>query len=168
MRWAKQSLTRRKILTIRIRNIAKAILFFNRDDKYYQFSNFSGHGFELDGYRWKTMEHYFQAMKFEGTDQFSRILNCGSPKQAKDLGQSRIIAIRKDWDSVKEGIMYRGLKQKFSNPELRTLLLSTGKKELIENSPYDKYWGVGPNGNGKNRLGNLLMDLRAEFKALDA
>ena len=144
--------------------MAKEIYFFKREDRYYEFSNFSGFGFELDGNKWKTMEHYFQATKFEGTEQFERILNSGSPKQAKDLGQTRAIPIRGDWDQVKEEIMLSGLRLKFANPELKELLISTGKKKLIENSPYDKYWGIGPNGKGKNRLGELLMQLREELK----
>lgn len=144
--------------------MAKTIYFFNRDDKYYQLSNFSGFGFSLNGHQWRTMEHFFQAMKFEGTDHFYKILNCGSPKQAKDLGQSRAFPMREDWDLVKEDIMMLGLKQKFSDPTLKSLLLKTGKKELVENSPYDKYWGVGSNGKGKNRLGVLLMALRNEIK----
>lgn len=148
--------------------MAKEIYFFDRNDKYYELSNFAGFGFELNGHHWRTMEHYFQAMKFEGTSQFEKILNCGSPKQAKDLGQSRAIAIRPDWDVVKEQIMLAGLKAKFENAELKTLLLGTGKKILIENSPYDSYWGIGPNGKGKNRLGHLLMQVRKEVGGADA
>jgi ribA/ribD-fused uncharacterized protein len=144
--------------------MAKEIHFFNRDDKYFELSNFAGFGFELKGIYWRTMEHYFQAMKFEGTPQFEKIQNSGSPKQAKDLGQSRAYPIRGDWDKVKEEIMLSGLREKFKNPDLRLLLISTGKKVLIENSPYDKYWGIGPNGKGKNRLGVLLMQLREELK----
>ena len=146
-------------------SMAKSIKFFAKNDKYYQLSNFAGVGFDLDGNYWKTMEHYFQAMKFSGTSQFNKIRDCGSPKQAKDLGQSRAIPIRSDWDSVKEEIMIIGLRLKFQNSELKQLLINTGKKELIEDSPYDKYWGIGPNGKGKNRLGVLLMQLRGELKA---
>ena len=143
--------------------MAKEIYFFGKDDKYYELSNFAGFGFALRGHHWRTMEHYFQAMKFEGTLQFEKIRNSGSPKQAKDLGQSRAVAIRGDWDAVKEDVMYAGLKAKFDNAELKALLLGTGKKILIENSPYDSYWGIGPNGKGKNRLGVLLMQLRKEL-----
>lgn len=143
--------------------MAKEIFFFDRHEKYHELSNFAGFGFELGGHSWRTMEHYFQAMKFVGTPQFDKILNCGSPKQAKDLGQSRAIAIRPDWDAVKEEIMFAGLKEKFKNAELKALLLGTGKKTLIENSTYDSYWGIGPNGKGKNRLGVLLMQLRKEL-----
>ena len=144
--------------------MAKEVYFFSREDKYFEFSNFAGFGFELNGRRWRTMEHYFQAMKFEGTPQFEKIANSGSPKQAKDLGQSRAYPIRGDWDSVKESIMLAGLRAKFQDPELKLLLLGTGKKKLIENSPYDTYWGIGPNGKGKNRLGVLLMQLREELR----
>ncbi|WMW82038.1 NADAR family protein [Undibacterium cyanobacteriorum] len=143
--------------------MANSIYFFNRDDKYFELSNFAGFGFELNQHYWRTMEHYFQAMKFEGTPQFEKILNAGSPKQAKDLGQSRAYPIRSDWDQVKEEIMLLGLREKFKNPELKALLLGTGKKILVENSPYDRYWGIGPNGKGKNRLGMLLMQLRSEL-----
>jgi ribA/ribD-fused uncharacterized protein len=144
--------------------MAKIIYFFKKDDKYYQLSNFAGFGFELNGYRWATMEHYFQAMKFEGTPHFNKILNCGSPKQAKDLGQSRDTPIRSDWEAVKEKIMLDGLRAKFSDPELRSILTGTGKKDLVENSPYDSYWGIGSNRKGKKRLGVLLMQLREELK----
>ncbi|MCF6442481.1 NADAR family protein [Pseudoalteromonas luteoviolacea] len=145
--------------------MAKTIKFFAKNDKYYQLSNFAGFGFELDGHYWKTMEHYFQAMKFIGTEQFDKIKNCGSPKQAKDLGQTRAIPIRSDWDSVKEEVMLVGLRKKFQDKALRDLLIATGKKELIEDSPFDKYWGIGANGKGKNRLGFLLMKLRDELKS---
>ena len=144
--------------------MAKVIKFFAKDDKYYQLSNFAGFSFDLNGHHWRTMEHYFQAMKFEGTEQFEKIKNSSSPKQAKDLGQSRAFPIRKDWDSVKEDIMMLGLRQKFMNNELKEILLGTGKKELIEDSPYDKYWGIGSNRKGKNRLGVLLMQLRDELR----
>jgi predicted NAD-dependent protein-ADP-ribosyltransferase YbiA (DUF1768 family) len=43
--------------------------------------------------------------------------------------------------------------------------MDTGNEELVENSPYDYYWGVGRNGTGKNRLGILLMKLREELSA---
>lgn len=42
------------------------IYFYSAREKPYGcFSNFSRHGFELDGQWWITSEHYFQAQKFE-------------------------------------------------------------------------------------------------------
>jgi len=44
------------------------------------------------------------------------------------------------------------------------LLVETGDRELIENSPMGYYWGCGLTGAGKNRLGVLLMELREELR----
>jgi ribA/ribD-fused uncharacterized protein len=48
-------------------------------------------------------------------------------------------------------------------PELRALLLATGAEDLAEAAPTDYYWGIGRDGSGQNRLGLLLMRLRAEL-----
>lgn len=61
--------------------------------------------------------------------------------------------------------MKHALRQKFSHPKLKALLLSTKKRELVENSPFDRYWGCGGDGTGANRLGVLLMEVRQELEA---
>jgi predicted NAD-dependent protein-ADP-ribosyltransferase YbiA (DUF1768 family) len=43
-------------------------------------------------------------------------------------------------------------------------LLETGDREIIENSPVDSYWGIGPDGRGENMVGKILMRLRKELK----
>ena len=133
------------------------IYFFSKSDRYFWLSNFSSYGFEEDGVFWPTVEHYFQTQKFHDRDFQEKIRNAKSPKQAKALGQTRKIRIRNDWEAVKEDVMLNALRKKFQSPKLRQMLLSTGKRELIENSTYDKYWGCGRGGRGKNRLGKLLM-----------
>ena len=58
--------------------------------------------------------------------------------------------------------MYDGLKRKFkTHIELRDRLLATGEAILIEHTHKDSYWADGGDGKGKNRLGILLMRLRA-------
>ena len=42
----------------------------------------------------------------------------------------------------------------------------TGEEELAEAAPTDFYWGVGRDGTGQNRLGHLLMRIRAELREL--
>jgi predicted NAD-dependent protein-ADP-ribosyltransferase YbiA (DUF1768 family) len=70
-----------------------------------------------------------------------------------------LVTIRPDWEDVKDDIMRKGLCAKFSqNPALKKLLISTKGATLEEASPYDSYWGTAK--NGKNMLGNLLMELR--------
>lgn len=58
--------------------------------------------------------------------------------------------------------MYEGLTAKFTqNENIRLKLLETGDRKLIEHTDRDKFWGDGGNGEGKNRLGILLMKLRS-------
>jgi len=41
--------------------------------------------------------------------------------------------------------------------------LGTGDAELVEHSHNDRYWADGGDGSGQNRLGQLLMELRAQL-----
>lgn len=62
--------------------------------------------------------------------------------------------------------MLRALRAKFStNSQLRSLLLSTGQRVLIEHTSNDDYWGDGGDGHGRNRLGALLMTVREELRS---
>ncbi len=143
-----------------------SITFYSKTEAYAELSNFAAYGFEEDGVFWPTVEHYFQAQKFPGPENAEireRIRRAASPKQAKSLGRSRKYPIRPGWDNVREDVMRHALRRKFENPELRALLLGTGDRPLIESSPSDTYWGAGRSGRGRNRLGHLLMELRAEL-----
>jgi ribA/ribD-fused uncharacterized protein len=60
--------------------------------------------------------------------------------------------------------MLHALRCKFADPELQVLLLSTGLRTLIENSPHDSYWGCGRDGKGENRLGVILMRVREDLR----
>jgi ribA/ribD-fused uncharacterized protein len=137
------------------------IYFYSSTDSYYEFSNFSKHGFELKNKYWPTVEHYFQAQKFPDHPQEERIRTASTPSKAKQLGRTRSVALRSDWEFVKEKVMKEAVLAKFrTHEDLKTLLLSTGKEKLVENAPSDYYWGCGANGNGKNRLGQILMEVR--------
>lgn len=143
----------------------KQILFYRIADEFGGFSNFSPHGFELKGKRWPTSEHYFQAQKFAETEHEELVRLAKSPMIAARMGRSRQRPLRNDWETVKEDIMREALKAKFTqNPSLRAMLLGTGEAELIEHTINDRYWGDGGNGNGKNRLGILLMELREQLR----
>ena len=62
--------------------------------------------------------------------------------------------------------MRRVVTAKFeTHAALREHLLSTGERPLVERAPGDTFWGAGPDGMGENRLGRLLEDLRARFRA---
>jgi N-glycosidase YbiA len=142
-----------------------AICFYSVSAAYGEFSNFSAHPIELKGRVWPTSEHYFQAQKFAGTPYEEEVRLAKSPMIAARLGRSRKQPLRSDWESVKEQVMQEALHAKFTqHAPLRTLLLQTGDAELIEHTRNDNYWGDGGDGSGKNRLGQLLMELRSQLK----
>ena len=140
------------------------ILFYRQNDPSGEFSNFSAHPFKLNGRVWPTSEHYFQAQKFAGTEHEEAVRNAKTPSMAAKLGRSRSLPLRADWEAVKDDVMRTALRAKFEqHPKLKALLLSTGDAELIEHTRNDRYWADGGDGTGKNRLGYLLMELRAEL-----
>jgi N-glycosidase YbiA len=142
------------------------IYFYSTHDEYGCFSNFSAHGFELDGLWWSTSEHYFQAHKFIDTPQFEAIRQAKTPKEAALMGRDRQYPLRPDWDEVKDKIMYSAVLCKFeTHLDIRTILLSTGDEELIENTSTDYYWGCGTEKTGENRLGQILMEVREELRS---
>ena len=141
----------------------------SKEQPYGCFSNFSAHDFELDGLWWPTSEHYFQAQKFAGTPHVEEVRRAQSPKQAAMRGRSRQRPLRADWEQVKDDVMRRGVLRKFeTHADLRATLLGTGDEEIVENAPGDYYWGCGSDGSGKNRLGQILMEVRATLREREA
>ncbi len=147
------------------------IKFYLQNGAYGFMSNFSRHPIYIADKIWPTTEHYFQAQKFAGTEHEEAVRCASTPKQAALMGRDRTRPLRADWESVKDEVMREALKAKFTqHPELRQALLDTGDALLIEHTKNDAYWADGGDGSGKNRLGELLMALRAELSAarLDA
>jgi N-glycosidase YbiA len=143
-----------------------AIYFYSaREEPYGCFSNFSPHGFELDGKWWRTSEHYFQAQKFAGTPGEEEVRRARTPREAAERGRDRRRPLRRDWEDVKDEIMRVAVLQKFeAHADIRAILLGTGDEEIVENAPRDFYWGCGSDGSGKNMLGIILMETRAIFR----
>ena len=59
--------------------------------------------------------------------------------------------------------MRKALRAKFyQHPQLTAELLATRDAMIVEHTANDTYWADGGNGEGKNMLGILLMELRQE------
>lgn len=141
------------------------IYFYGRTKEWGEFSNFAHFPFELDGKSWPTSEHYFRAMKFAGTEHEEQIRNAKRPNDAARMGRQRSRPLRKDWEAVKDDVMRAAVWAKFSQHEsLKSLLLSTGDEDLVENAPGDYYWGCGADGSGRNMLGRILAETRARLR----
>lgn len=140
------------------------VYFYAQTDDYAEFSNFAPYGVSIDDVWWPTVEHFFQAQKFDDHEYRERIRRARRPKDAKSLGMTRQLPLRADWEAVKDGVMLGAVRIKFATHEkLRLLLLSTGKRLIVENAPMDAYWGCGPDGQGLNKLGQILMKVREEL-----
>ncbi len=146
------------------------IEFYRERDGYGEFSNFASFPVQIDGKYWPTTEHYFQAQKFHGTDREEAIRLAASPSIAAKMGRSRRFPLRRDWEQVKDEIMYHAVMAKFTQyAKLRDLLLATGSAEIVEHTGNDSYWADGGDGHGRNQLGKTLMRVREELRqeALD-
>ncbi len=143
------------------------IYFYKTNDKYGYFSNFSKHGFELEGKYWMTSEHYFQAQKFVGTEYIEQVRISSTPMEAANMGRDRSKPLRKDWEEVKDDIMRIAVLEKFKiNSDAKEILLSNGAKEIIEKTTKDYYRGCGEDGIGENMLVKILMETRDTLRHL--
>ncbi|KOG56902.1 Swarming motility protein ybiA [Streptomyces virginiae] len=124
-------------------------------------SNFSDRGFDLDGVWWPTSEHYFQAQKCKGTRHTDLIRFARTPLRAAEMGRDSSKPLRRDWKRVQDEVMRRVVATKFrAHADIRDILLSTGDEEIVEDTTTDHCWGRGSTGNGKNRLGRILVRTR--------
>jgi ribA/ribD-fused uncharacterized protein len=167
-----------------------AIQFSNKlDNKYVGFSNFAATPFRAPGKQiaapdgtaypefgvsgsvgqsdpsrqtWPTVEHYYQAMKFPQDPAWQEEIRMAStPAKAKKMGLSRDHPVRGDWEVIRDRVMRTALEAKFrQNPVQLSLLQETGAARIEDRSVGDMYWGTGPNGTGKNRLGALIEQIR--------
>lgn len=134
------------------------------DGKYEFLSNFFPAIVSIDGMRFPTVEHAFQAAKTDRPSEKLAIQQAKTPGQAKRMG--RKVSLIEEWDDVKDSIMLYLLRQKFcSGSSLAEDLVETRNTTLVEgNVWHDTYWGVCTcpkcGGRGANVLGQLLMYVR--------
>ena len=144
------------------------IYFYKADQSYGCFSNFSLHPIQLEGTVWSTVEHYYQAQKFVGTENEGLIItiqNAKTPMEAATIGRDRTLKLRCDWEQVKTQVMWQGVLTKFlTHTDIQKILLDTGDELIVEDSPIDYYWGCGREKTGQNHLGKILMKVRQEIR----
>ena len=136
-------------------------VYFSRSDPFQAFGTFSRHSIFLEDLEWPSVEHYYQAMKFEDPDYRDRIRLADHPKKARKLGRARWKRRRQDWKQVKVTVMTRGVYIKCrTHADIAEALLATDDIALVENSNYDYFWGCGRDRRGSNMYGKVLMNVR--------
>lgn len=147
-------------------NTSEVIRFYRVHEPFGNFSNFAPFAILIGTEIWPTVEHYFQASKFEDFSLKDKIRSMISPMDAAIEGRNINNPLRPDWDAVKDSIMLKALRAKFyQSPRLKKELQSTGNALIIEHTHNDNYWGDGGDGSGRNRLGELLMEVRNSLNA---
>jgi ribA/ribD-fused uncharacterized protein len=134
--------------------------------------------FVVEDVLYYSAEHWMMAKKAElfDTVKVHEIINTKSPSEVKTIGKEIENYDENIWKENRYEIVKQGTFHKFSqNQVLKTFLLSTKEKIIVEASPVDKIWGIGlapddkkinnPNNwRGLNLLGFALMEIRDELK----
>lgn len=159
---------------------AKYIFFWGHQSKNNQidkacFSQWFPASFTINDVTYPTAEHYMMAEKarlFNDIETLSKILNAKTPAQAKALGREVKSYDDQLWIENRFDIVVTANLAKFEqNTDLKTFLISTSNRILVEASPVDKIWGIGlaqdhPDAHqpmlwqGLNLLGFALMKVR--------
>jgi ribA/ribD-fused uncharacterized protein len=146
------------------------IRFYRVNEPYGCLSNFARYPITIAGTVWPTSEHWFQAQKFVGTaveEELGEAIRLEpSPMKAALIGRDRTKPRRADWEAVRDDLMREVVRAKFTqHADLRRVLLSTGDAVIVEHTASDDYWGDGGDGSGRNVLGRILMEVRAELRS---
>jgi predicted NAD-dependent protein-ADP-ribosyltransferase YbiA (DUF1768 family) len=135
-------------------------------------SNASMYGFELEGKRWPSVEHYWHAKKFVGTHYEEEIRKAPTIYRVRCLvreryylydDQGKVIKkkiygtgsgisyhIRSDWDQIESSVLEEAIRAKFrQNPRLMKKLQETDGLTLIDTT--------------NEHTGPILESLRAEL-----
>lgn len=149
------------------------IRFYRASEKPYgAFSNLHRRPIEFEGLVFATSEHAYQAGKARKPEVRDWVLSAPSPALVAMAAHGLYYwDIAPGWSRTKFDRMRGVLRAKFTQHEdLRNLLLGTGDARLVESATVDnevnRLWGE-VNGEGRNMLGTLLMELREELRKED-
>lgn len=121
-----------------------------------------------------------KALMFGDAETAEQVARAPHPGAAKTLGRQARGFDEQVWARQRFGIVVTGNMAKFSqHPELRTFLLATRERVLVEASPRDQVWGIGLAADderaasphtwqGLNLLGFALMEVRHRLQATTA
>ena len=131
--------------------------------------------FSAEGILYPSAEHWMMAGKaklFGDEEILHKIQQTASPAEAKKLGRAVRNFEQNAWEEARYEIVKEGNLLKFGqNDDLKTYLVNTQERVLVEASPYDPIWGIGLKQDasnienphtwqGLNLLGFALMEVR--------
>ena len=135
------------------------VFFYERE--FYPFSNFSSFMVMYEGTLWATSEHAYQASKFTEPSLIQEIKEARSSHDAFQLSRKYAHLEKSNWKEIRVRVMEEIVREKLvQHPVIQKKLEETGSREILEDSPIDSFWGLGPNKDGENQLGKIWMKLR--------
>lgn len=147
------------------------IRFYRASEKPYgAFSNLFRREVVFEGEKFATSEHAYQAGKPRKPAVRAWLMAAPSPALLAMAAHGLYYwDVAPGWSKIKFDRMRAVLHAKFiQHDDLRTLLLSTASARLVESAsvdnPVNRLWGE-VNGEGRNMLGEMLMELRSELAA---
>ncbi|ESY51892.1 MULTISPECIES: NADAR family protein [unclassified Mesorhizobium] len=149
------------------------IRFYRASEKPYgAFSNLYRRPIDFEDETFPTSEHAYQAGKARKPEVRDWVLSAPSPGLVAMAAHGLYYwDIAPGWSRTKFDRMRGVLRAKFTQHEdLKDLLLSTRDARLVESATVDnevnRLWGE-VNGEGRNMLGQLLMELRTSLRDED-
>lgn len=150
---------------------ADEIRFYRASEKPYgAFSNLYRREILFDDENFATSEHAYQAGKARKPEVKAWLMSAPSPALLAMAAHGLYYwDVAPGWSRTKFDRMRAVLRAKFEqHPDLSDLLLSTGSARLVESATVDnevnRLWGE-VNGQGRNMLGMMLMELRDTLRA---
>lgn len=150
------------------------IRFYRASEKPYgAFSNLHRREIVFEGETFATSEHAYQAGKARKPEVRAWLMSAPSPALLAMAAHGLYYwDVSPGWSKLKFDRMRAVLRAKFDqHPDLRALLLSTGSARLVESATVDnevnRLWGE-VNGQGRNMLGEMLMELREALRSEQA
>ena len=125
---------------------------------YFPLTNYSMYSIKIGDEEFKSVEHYYQAMKFlKNKKIYQKVKDSKTSLDAKKFGEDFFYEDKK----LEEEVLERALKSKFSQyPELKKILKET--KGDILYKILDPILGIGFDNQGKNKVGKILKKIRDE------
>jgi len=144
-------------------------IFIRRSkDPFGWMGNMSAYPIQFEGLTFKTAEHLFQALRFDGKPNIQALIR-GEPNPfqaklvAKKWAKEMTVPQRSELDLINMRLVLKLKLQQ--HPDLAELLISTGTIEIKEDcskraTESGLFWGVDDKDNGFNWLGRLWMEQR--------
>lgn len=142
------------------------VIIITANNEYQLLHPYSNITFIVDGKEWKSIEHYFQASRFFGTDdtfaESIRTTSSATIARRKSTNAGANQKSRPNWEKIKRVELknaYLALLR--DNPEIMELLKKTGKAKLIFQHKTDTFYGMqNESGKGNNEIGKILTEIR--------